>query len=181
MAEQWIRSGVIETATGTPFDLFDPNPDDVHLQDIATGLAHTCRFGGHCRPFYSVAQHSILVSREFSDSRLQLLGLLHDGAEAYIGDIPRPLKTEVDLFDAVEQRILDAIWSALAVDPPTEEEWTRVMNADDRLLAYEAAHLLEDGSWADPAPSLEYDLKSASTPVVREQFLERAESLLEQV
>jgi hypothetical protein len=178
MSEPWTGVGVIETYSGRQFDVLDPDPGDVRLDDIAAGLAHTCRFGGHCEQFYSVAQHSIHVSQEFDDERLQTLALLHDTAEAYIGDIPRPFKTEFDLFDRVESAILDAVWNGLAVQPPTDDEWERVMAADDRLLAYEADRLLEDGSWAADAPTLDYDLRAGSIDRVREQFLDRSESLL---
>jgi len=54
--------GVVETYTGGGFDIFEPDPEDVRLADIAAGLAHTCRFAGHCQHFYSVAHHSLHVS-----------------------------------------------------------------------------------------------------------------------
>lgn len=170
----------IETYTGHRVDPFDLSPDDVCLEDVAASLAHTCRFGGHCTHFYSVAHHSLHVSREVSQAnvRLQLFGLLHDAAEAYLGDIPRPFKRELERVERTEARILDAVWTALEIEPPTATEWERVMAADDRLLAYEAASLLEDGSWADDPPALEYDLRSDSIDAVRERFLARSESLL---
>lgn len=183
MTEPWDRTGVVETYSGGGFDLFDPDPDDVRLLDIAASLAHTCRFGGHCRMFYSVAQHSILVSRELpaDDDRLRLLGLLHDAGEAYVGDIPRPLKAEHEAFDRIEGRILDAVWTAFGIDPPTEDEWARVMAADDRLLAYEANSILEDGGWADRSPELEYELGAESTENVRERFRSRSNTLLDRL
>lgn len=176
-------TGTIETHRGGRFDLSDPDPDDVHIEDIAASLAHTCRFGGHCNQFYSVAHHSLHVSRELpSDNpRLQLLGLLHDAGEAYLGDIPRPLKAQFEVFDQVEERILDAIWAAFEIEPPSEAEWAQVMAADDRLLAYEADQLLEDGSWAADPPALDYELCSDSIEMVRERFLSRSETLLVRV
>ena len=178
MTDSWSDVGTIETYTGGRFDLLEPDPGDVRLRDIAAGLSHTCRFGGHCRWFYSVAHHSLHVSRELPDEpRLQLLGLLHDAGEAYLGDIPRPLKAEYELFDRVERRILDAVWIAFGIDPPSDDEWARVMDADDRLLAYEADALLEDGSWAAAAPDLEYDLRSDSINEIRGRFVSRTEAL----
>jgi hypothetical protein len=179
MAEPWSGAGVVETYTGVGFDLFDPDPADVRLADVAAGLAHTCRFGGHCRRFYSVARHSLLVSRELDGRRRQTLGLLHDAAEAYVGDVPRPLKAEVSSFDRVEAAVLDAVWRAFDVDPPTEGEWAAVMAADDRLLAYEAAELLEGGEWAGDPPDLDYDLSSDDFDAVRRRFRSRAERLLD--
>lgn len=174
---------VIETYSGRLIDPLSAAPDDICLLDIAAGLAHTCRFGGHCKRFYSVGHHSLHVSRELpgDDPRLQLLGLFHDAGEAYLGDVPRPLKAEFERLERAEERVLDAVWDAFEIDPPTRSEWERVMAADDRLLAYEAAELLEDGSWADTPPELAYELRSESIPAIREQFLSRADALLERV
>lgn len=179
MDDPWSHGGTIETYTGRGFDPFDPDPDDIHLPDIAAGLAHTCRFGGHCRRYYSVAKHSLHVSTELpeTDPRLRLLGLLHDAGEAYVGDVPRPVKRRLDGFEAVEEAILAAVWERFDIDPPTETEWERVTTADDQLLAYEAGELLTDGSWADASP----DLGTDPVDAVRETFRDRAEHLLEQV
>lgn len=172
---------VIETYTGGRFRPFDPRPADVRLADIAAGLAHTCRFGGHCEQFYSVAQHSLFVSREFDESRLQLVALLHDAGEAYLGDVPRPIKAEFDRLERVEAAIREAVWTAFGVDPPTAGEWEQVMAADDRLLAYEADCLLADGSWAPESPALDYDLRADSAAEVRDRFRSRGERLLADV
>ncbi len=173
------RSGpVVETYTGGRFAPFDPDPADVRLRDIAAGLAHTCRFSGHCQQFYSVAQHSLHVSREFDDPRLELFGLLHDAGEAYLGDIPRPIKAEFDGIETREADIRDAVWTAFGVDPPTPGEWERVMTADDRLLACEADRLLADGSWAEQPPNLDYDLRAGDIGTVRERFRSRGDRLL---
>ena len=173
----------VETYTGGGFHPFDPDPDDVRLKDVAAGLAHTCRFGGHTRQFYSVAHHSLHVSAELADHapRLQLLGLLHDAGEAYLGDLARPVKTEFEAFERAEDRILEAVWAALDVDPPSDAEWARVMAADDRLLAYEASELLADGSWAADPPDRDYDLRSGDVDEIRERFLARSERLLDEV
>jgi hypothetical protein len=182
MADPWTSVGTIETYTGGQFDVFDPDPATVELADVAAGLAHTCRFGGHCTQFYSVAEHSLCVSRELSDDpRLELFGLLHDAAEAYIGDIPRPLKAELDGIEDTEERILAAVWESVGVDPPTDAEWEAVMDADDRLLAYEADRLLEDGSWAADPDDLGYELAARDAANVRQRFRSRAERLLDAV
>ena len=81
----------IITASGKRFYLRRPTPADIDAGDVAHALAHICRFNGHTREFYSVAQHSILVSRLLPDE-LKLAGLLHDAAEAYCGDMVKPLK-----------------------------------------------------------------------------------------
>jgi len=182
MSDPWERAGVIETYTGGSFDLFSPDSADVRLLDIAAGLAHTCRFGGHCRGFYSVAEHSLHVSHELPDDpRLQLLGLFHDAGEAYVGDVPRPLKAEQEAFERIEAEILEVVWESFAVEPPTDSEWSQVMAADDRLLAYEANNILEDGDWAEQSPDLDYDLRADSIASVRERFHSRGQQLLDRV
>lgn len=174
----------IETFTGGRFYPFDPRPAEVQLEDVAGSLAHTCRFGGHCQRFYSVAEHSLYVARELADcgERVQAYGLLHDAGEAYVGDIPRPVKARLGDFEAVEARIREAVWDAVGLPAPTESEWEAVMAADDRLLAHEADRLLDDGSWATEAPELSYDLDAAdptSPSEARGAFLDRARSLLD--
>ncbi len=81
----------MQTFSRTMFYPLDPHPEDVHIVDIAHALANICRFGGHAKRFYSVAQHSVLVSR-IVEPEDALHGLMHDAAEAYVGDVVRPIK-----------------------------------------------------------------------------------------
>ena len=84
----------ITTWGGHLFDLSDPKPEMIDIEDIAKALSCICRYTGHCNDFYSVAQHSILMANlsEFDSFGTPLQRLLHDSAEAYIQDIPRPWK-----------------------------------------------------------------------------------------
>ena len=86
MGKSWIQ-----TYTGKKFSLINPKPEDIDIIDIAYSLSRQCRFNGHTLFFYSVAQHSCLVSQNVSKEN-EKWGLLHDAAEAYIGDIIKPLK-----------------------------------------------------------------------------------------
>ena len=86
MSKDWIQ-----TYTGRKFSLINPKPEDVDIIDIAYSLSRQCRFNGHTLFFYSVAQHSLLVSQNVSKEN-EKWGLLHDAAESYIGDIVKPLK-----------------------------------------------------------------------------------------
>ena len=87
----------IQTYTGLAFDLVEPSPGSVDVEDIAHALSLLCRYTGHCAWFYSVAQHSILVSEIVAATapELALAALLHDAEEAYVGDWSSPLKAVI--------------------------------------------------------------------------------------
>ena len=139
------------TFTGRQFWPLDPRPEEVCIEDIAHALANICRFGGHCKRFYSVAQHSILVADLVAqvEPQFRLAALLHDAPEAYIGDMVRPLKRFSDmgeLFTKIEHVVALAIWLRynLPVIPAKVLQW-----ADDLVLKYEHAQLINDGRmWA---------------------------------
>lgn len=86
----------IQTFSRRRFDLLNPNPDDILITDIARALSMQCRYVGHVDRFYSVAEHSVRIAREVrrrgGSLSEQRWGLLHDAAEAYLGDVSRPLK-----------------------------------------------------------------------------------------
>jgi len=176
------RGRPVDTYTGQRFYPLDPRPGDIRLEDIAHGLANTCRYSGQCQHYYSVATHSRYVSDALAGEGplVQLYGLFHDAAEAYVGDVPRPLKRELDRFEQVEREILGAVWDRLSVPAPTDAEWEVVMAADDRLLRFEADTLL---SAFQPAsvPDLPYELQPCSPADARDRFLARARELAEAV
>lgn len=97
----------MQTFTGRKFWPLDPRPEEVDIFDIAHALAMTCRYGGHTSRFYSVAEHSVLVAR-FAPGGQKLAALLHDAAEAYFGDVIRPLKKHIRV-GPVERRLESAI------------------------------------------------------------------------
>jgi uncharacterized protein len=130
--------GWIQTYSGKSFDPEDPRPEDFDLRDIAHALSLQCRFNGHCRVFYSVAEHSVRVSRICSPDHA-LWGLLHDMAEAYVGDLPRPIKVTLLEFQRHEARVLQAACVAFHLDWPMPPS---VKRADDILLATEARDLM---------------------------------------
>jgi len=116
MAGTVIAGSVIQTADGVYFDYLDPDPAHFTLNAIAQGLANTCRFGGHCNRFYSVAEHSVHVAG-IVEPVIAVYGLLHDAAEAFIGDVPSPLKALLPDFQVVEKRIETALLASFGLDP----------------------------------------------------------------
>ena len=124
----------IITYTGRLFDMLNPRPEDVDIEDIAHALAHSCRWGGHCRVFFSVAQHSVIVSRHAPEKHA-LWGLLHDAAEAYLVDMPRPIKRLLPDYQEMEERIMCAVCLRFGLD---DAEPLVVKEVDMQLLATEA-------------------------------------------
>jgi hypothetical protein len=138
----------VETFTGRYVDTKFPKPDMLCLEDIAHALSNTCRYGGHCQEFYSVAEHAVLVSkrleRQGASLAYQLGGLHHDDAEAYLGDIPRPMKKLLGrAYEILTERFDKAIVKALEL--PFSHQFLHdpvIKSADNWLLFVEAKHLL---------------------------------------
>jgi hypothetical protein len=176
------RGRPVGTFSGRRLHPLDPRPEEVTVEDVAHGLGNTCRYGGQCQFYYSVGTHSIYVSSELAEHgpAMALYGLFHDAAEAYITDVPRPLKRELDGYDRIEEDILEAVWDRLGVSAPTDEQWEAVMAADDRLFRYEADRLLAE--FEPPSvPQLPYDIRPCEPEAVREEFRARAEGLLDRL
>lgn len=140
----------IETFTGQRFQPLRPDVNAIFIEDIAHALSNQCRFAGHCRVFYSVAEHSVRVSRLLRDlgetEEIQMWGLLHDASEAYLVDLPTPLKASKDLtaYVEAEKRLMRAICErfALPLPMPGEAAPPAVKHADAVLLATEARDLM---------------------------------------
>lgn len=126
------------TVTGRLIDFNKFKPEDVDIKDIAHGLSFMCRFNGHCKYFYSVAQHSIRVASILPDDH-RLQGLLHDASEAYLADIARPVKMHLPDYKILENRVLSCIFERF--DLPTKLP-DIVKRADDILLRIEMNELM---------------------------------------
>jgi hypothetical protein len=100
----------MQTWTGVRFYPLDPQPEDIDLGDIAHALSLLCRYGGHVDRFYSVAEHCILMSQAVA-SENALAALLHDATEAYVCDVPRPLKRYLPHYQMIEA----SVWRAIAI------------------------------------------------------------------
>lgn len=160
----------MQTATGRAFWPVDPRPDEVEIEDIAHALANMCRFAGHCREFYSVAQHSVLVARALPPAA-RLWGLLHDASEAYIVDVPRPLKPYLPGYREAEDNVMEAIVERFGLTPAMPEEVKRIDNA---ILADEAAQIMlkPPRDWHLPEPPLGIRIDPWSPQTARRLFLE---------
>ncbi len=120
---------------------FDPLADDIDITDIAHSLSMLCRANGHFETFYSVAQHSVNCAVEAEargySKRVQAMCLLHDAAEAYISDIPRPVKEKLPEIRPMEEKIQDIIYEKYLGDRSTKTETAKVKEIDDLMLVLE--------------------------------------------
>lgn len=131
----------IQTNMGVYFDFHNPGLHEYKIEEIANSLSKICRFTGHVRQFYSVAEHSVYVSMLVPDE-LALAALLHDASEAYLGDVVSPLKALLPEYKAIERRVEMSIAAAF---PQASGLWPLnplIKEADLRMLWIEIADLL---------------------------------------
>lgn len=133
-----VYDGKFNAISGKQIDLLCPTPNMIRLEDIAHALSNICRFGGHSRTFYSVAQHSVLVA-ELAPFRLRKEALLHDATEAYVGDVIKPLKVLLgDVFENIENSFLKAIIKKFDLD---DKKLLKVKQCDKEALELEHEYL----------------------------------------
>lgn len=170
----------ITTASGKFFDILKPEEYDFDIEEIATALSNLCRYTGHVNQFYSVAEHSVLVSRIVPD-RLALAGLLHDASEAYLGDVSSPLKKLLPEYKAIEARVQQAIATRFnlgdALDNPAIHE------ADKRMYWQERQSVADNGVrdklWhQDLRATRRVEAMGMSPTMARRMFIKRYRSLV---
>lgn len=158
------------TFTGKLFNFIDPDPESIDIKDIAHGLSLECRFQNQSKVHYSVAQHSVLVSRYLTGIPIRRSALLHDAAEAYLGDVCKPLKRLLPDYQKIEDRVQKAIFRRFGLPEETPPE---VKEVDMRLLATEGISFMGK-DWRDaavpPDPSIPL-LEAWPAWVAEETFL----------
>ena len=164
-----------QTYTSKQFWLLDPDPSDVCIEDIAHALSLQCRFNGHCREFYSVADHSIRVSRLVPPEHA-MVGLMHDATEAYTGDVTSPMKRVVPEFEIIESKVWAAIAHAFGLPLKMSPE---VKQADLVMLSTEARDLMgpRPAKWMDMPEPLDETIRPMSPDEAEAAFLLRFEEL----
>ena len=157
----------ITTYTGKHFDPIEPDSSLIDIRDIAHALSMNCRGNGHVTSFFSVAQHCVNCAREAEARKLSrrviLASLLHDAAEAYLSDVPRPLKSFMPQYLETEERLLELIYSKYIGEPLSEEEQKQVIEIDDDMLYYDMEELLREPQEGEP-PKLRITLNYGFVP-----------------
>lgn len=139
----WRNGDWMQTYSGKQFYPLDPRAEDVDPVDIAHALSLLCRYNGHVKKFYSVAEHCIHMS--FSvPPEFALWALLHDATEAYLGDMISPLKRFMPDYQKAEERVMKAIAEKFGLS--THIMPAEVKEADTRILLTERAALLNPGT-----------------------------------
>ena len=162
--EHWIT-----TFTGRKFHYLNPSGNEIYIEDIAHALALTCRFGGHCREFYSVAEHSYRVAM-IVDKKDKLAALLHDAHEAYLHDVPRPIKHDILGYREIADRIQGAIYKAFNV---TVYYPDHLKFADDVLLATESRDIMPTTQdWAKLPRPLTHKIRPVDWRFAERVFLD---------
>jgi uncharacterized protein len=128
-----LKESYLSTFSGKKFYPFNPSPEQIEIVDIAHGLSMVCRFSGQCPYFYSVAEHCIHVTNALPPS-LKLEGLLHDASEAYLADLPKPVKMGLRDYSLLETQVETVIAEKFNLACPTPSE---VKTADLAMLKQE--------------------------------------------
>lgn len=171
----------IQTASGRPWALVAPTPDQVYWPDIAESLAKICRFNGHSTVFYSVAQHCCLVA-DMLPPHQRLYGLLHDAHEAVIGDITLPVKDALrslsgnHAFDHLATITDRAIFQAAGLPATMPKDIaSAIKRADMTILATERRDLMAPSAqpWLPMPAPLPKLIKPWAWPKAMEEWLAR--------
>ncbi len=157
-----IHSGIL-------FDVFNPKIEDIKIIDIAHALSNLCRYGGHCPKFYSVGQHSVLCSLKPGTPQEQMEALLHDSSEAYLIDLPKPIKRKMLDYVVIEENLLKLIFEHYKLTYPLTE---RIHEIDIELLHFEY-----DNFYTNPNPDFEF----WSPEETKSKFLARYYELKNQI
>ena len=169
----------MQTYSGRKFWPIDPIASEVYIEDIAHALSMMCRYNGHCNFFYSVAEHSVLVSKNVP-KEYALWGLLHDASEAYIADIVRPAKRFIDGYKSIEDKIMQSVCERFSLRHCMPE---CVRIADNSILADEMDQVMgpKPDTWKTDYQKLGVKIKGMHPKEAENAFLDRYHSIVSSV
>lgn len=164
------RGDWMQTATGRQFWPLDPLASEVYIEDIATALSKLCRYGGHCRKFYSVAEHCVLMANAAPPS-FALAALMHDASEAYLSDVIRPIKRHLPQYGEIEAALERVIAARFSLPWPMPAE---VKALDERIIVDERDQAMAKPPvpWREHGAPLGVTLQFWSPDEAERQFLD---------
>jgi uncharacterized protein len=168
-----FESSWIQTASGGSFNAFDIRDDDIDIEDIAHATSMICRFNGHTSHFYSVAEHCVMASLLVPEE-LALTALLHDAGEAYLTDVPSPIKRHLPEVREIEDSIMERVVRKFGGIFPFPD---KVKEADVLMLGAEARQLMGGPEWSRAIPVVDVRIRGWSPPSAKYFFLERFREL----
>ena len=171
----------MQTYSGKQFYAFEPTVDSICINDIAHALSNLCRYNGHTKKFYSVAEHSIHVSNLLAvnnDKEIMKIGLMHDAAEAYLTDVPTPIKIHLPIIKEMEDNIERVIFEKFGLQYPMTPQ---IKQADMVMLATEKEVLMgpEPAPWvlSTHQPTKKINIKCMKPNKAKLMFLEKFNEL----
>lgn len=182
----------IQTVSGLRFEPMDPNPTKIVIEDIAHALSNLCRFTGHTREFYSVAQHSVIASHAITElpeikdrvdgamvaQQFARAALLHDASEAYLVDVPSPIKPHLLGYEKIEIEVSRAIAFKFNLEPD-DFHHPLIKWIDRKMLATEARDLMGGGEslWSELLDPLDEVIVPWSPKIAKHAFMTRYREL----
>lgn len=154
----FVNSPFVGTFTGQQISLVDVDPAKIDIVDIAVGLANQCRYAGQVWPFYSVAEHSVIVSHMVKaghpNKKVALKALLHDAPEFILGDMIRPVKARIVHYDVLEERVMASISRKFELNY-SKDDWEEIKRQDNLITVSERRRLmprLDRGAYGTSVP-----------------------------
>lgn len=148
----WVKNAWIWSKNNRKLSLLNYSVEDVDIDEIAHALANTCRFGGHCKRYYSVAEHCVIMSEimeeEFAHTGLMLAALLHDASEYMLTDVPKPFKGLMPEYEKYEDKIMSVIEEKFDVNCRSEV----IKQVDKEMVISEAKALFDTPEWIETWP-----------------------------
>jgi hypothetical protein len=171
-----MKCDYILTFSKIKFFPLEPVREDIKIEDIAHSLSLMTRANGHCKHFYSVAQHSILCFKEANSrgysERVQLACLLHDASESYISDLTRPVKRNLPEYFTIEEKLQGIIFDRFGLGDLSEEERKQIEEVYDTLLHYEFEALMDFQIFETPPyKAMEHDFSQRDFKSVKREFI----------
>lgn len=171
-----MKNSWVQTYTGRRFFPLDPDKNEICIEDIANALGKICRYNGHTSKFYSVAEHSVYVSQNVSEKNA-MWGLLHDAAEAYLGDVVSPIKPFLNGYREYEENLMACIAEKFDLCWPMPKE---VKQADVAIIGDESFQVmgLKPTTWSQTIlPPLGIEIVGLDWEASTELFLKRYDEI----